>query len=248
MKKCIPSCEICGASLEGKNYKGRTSYPRTCSNNCKRSLISKERTKIDPATGKKKSELSAIKASETMRNQVVNGKTMLQLRAEKASRTMEENQIRKVASEKRLKTMEENGEFLIIGEKIRNGMNKIGDDGLTRAQHGARNAKEKMRETFEETGRWIKSNEIEEFEKYLREVRSMTEKQQLSILPNYELRGHVSVDGYHLDHKFSIYDGFKHSVPPEKIANIKNLQFIHWKENVKKNHKSSITIEEVMSF
>lgn len=248
MKKPIPLCEICQKPLEGKNYKGRSSYPRTCSTECKRLLISKERTKVDLLTGKKKSELSAIKAAETMRNEMINGKSKLQLRAEKASHTMRENGTRKIASEKRLKTMEENGEFLVIGDKIRNGMNKINEEGLTRAQIGARNAKEKMRETFEKSGRWIRQDEIKDFEIYLREVRSLTEKQPLHLLPNFDLRGHVSEDGFHLDHKFSIYDGFKHCVPVEKIASIKNLQFIYWKENVKKNHKSSISLEEVMSF
>ena len=245
----IPNCEICGSSLEGKNYKGRNKFPRTCSLDCKKLLISLERTKIDPETGVKLSTITALKAASTLRNSVdetgVNG---LVKRAKNANKTMEASGIRFIASEKRIKTMEASGMFSSIGERIKDGMNQIGEDGLTRAQHGARNAKEQMRKTFETTGRWVKSEDVDEFEKYLREVRSLTEKQPIHLLENFELRGHVSEDGFHLDHKFSIYDGFKHKIPAEKIANIKNLQFIHWRDNVKKNHKSSITFEEVMTF
>ena len=245
----IPNCEICGSSLEGKNYKGRNKYPRTCSLACKKTLISLERTKIDPETGIKHSTITALKAAITLRNSVdetgVNG---LVKRSKNANKTMEASGIRPIASKKRLKTMEASGMFESIGEKIKDGMNQIGEDGLTRAQHGAKNAKEQMRKTFESSGRWVKLEDIDEFEKYLREVRSLSERQPLHLLENFELRGHVSKDGFHLDHKFSIYDGFKNKVPPEKIANIKNLHFIHWRDNVKKNHKSSITLEEVMNF
>lgn len=245
----IPNCEICGSSLEGKNFKGRNKYPRTCSMPCKKILISRERTKLDQATGVKLSTITALKAANTLRNSVdetgING---LVKRAEKANKTMEVSGIRFIASEKRIKTMEASGVLSSIGEKIKDGMNQVGEDGLTRAQHGARNAKAQMRKTFETTGRWVKLEDVDEFEKYLREVRSLSEKQPLYLLENFELRGHVSEDGFHLDHKFSIYDGFKNKIPPEKIANIKNLCFIHWRDNVKKNHKSSITIEEVLTF
>ena len=244
-----PNCEICGSSLEGKNYKGRNKYPRTCSTSCKSLLISIERTKVDPTTGVKLSTLTALKAAATLRKTVdETGLNGLVKRAKNANKTMEASGIRFIASEKRIKTMEASGVFSSIGERIKDGMNQIGEDGLTRAQHGARNAKEQMRKTFETSGRWIKSEDVVEFEKYLREVRSLSEKQPLHLLENFELRGHVSEDGFHLDHKFSIYDGFKNNVPPEKIANIHNLHFIHWRENVKKNHKSSITFDEVMSF
>ena len=71
-------------------------------------------------------------------------------------------------------------------------------------------------------------------------------KQPIHLLENYEKRGNGGVEGkYHLDHKYSIIEGFKNNIEPEIIGNIKNLEFISWQENIKKRTKCSITIEEL---
>lgn len=88
-----------------------------------------------------------------------------------------------------------------------------------------------------------KSNE---FTKYKRKVVSVTKKQPIHNLKNFYKRGVSGVDGnYHLDHKFSIVEGFKHKISPEIIGNIKNLEFIPWMENVKKRTKCSINKEDL---
>jgi hypothetical protein len=40
---------------------------------------------------------------------------------------------------------------------------------------------------------------------------------------------------------------FKHNIKPEIIGNIKNLEFIPWKENLKKRANCSITIEKLIN-
>lgn len=70
--------------------------------------------------------------------------------------------------------------------------------------------------------------------KYKRLVWKITEKQRLNRLPNYEKRGS---HGYHLDHKVSIWYGYKHKLDPYMIGGIDNLEFIPWKENFRKGIK-----------
>jgi len=83
--------------------------------------------------------------------------------------------------------------------------------------------------------------------KYRQEVIRLTNKQPLRLLKNNEKRGVSGINNaYHLDHKYSISEGFKNNVKPEIIANLKNLVFIPWRENVSKRTKCSITIEELI--
>jgi predicted DNA-binding protein YlxM (UPF0122 family) len=89
---------------------------------------------------------------------------------------------------------------------------------------------------------------LPEYEKYRRKVYSLTraKNKYIKLLPNYEKRGGTGVVGaYHLDHKFSISKGFGLSIPPEIIANIHNLEFMPWKNNISKNGRCSITLEEL---
>jgi hypothetical protein len=77
-------------------------------------------------------------------------------------------------------------------------------------------------------------------------VYSITKQQSIHLLDNYEKRNNSGIEGaYHLDHKYSIIEGFRNNIKPEIIGNIKNLEFIPWEENIKKRTKCSITIEEL---
>lgn len=89
---------------------------------------------------------------------------------------------------------------------------------------------------------------VDEFEKYELEVMKITRRQEINSLPNSGKRGNSGVKGaYHLDHKFSIVEGFNKKINPEIIGNIKNLEFIPWEENIKKRTKCSITINELIT-
>ena len=80
------------------------------------------------------------------------------------------------------------------------------------------------------------------YEKYRSEVRRITEKQNVSLLEGFEKRGKK---GYHLDHIFSIAEGFRNNIAPEVIGDISNLRFLYCKENQMKSDKSDIDIEEL---
>ena len=57
---------------------------------------------------------------------------------------------------------------------------------------------------------------------------------------NYE-RGH----DYHLDHKYSLYEGFKNGVSPKIIGGYKNLEVIKKSKNLSKGNKCSIELKEI---
>lgn len=72
-----------------------------------------------------------------------------------------------------------------------------------------------------ERKRWIE---------YRNEVRRLTEE-VAHQLKGIELR---AFRGHHIDHKISIWYGFKNGIPAERIADLKNLRIITSKENMAK--------------
>ena len=88
----------------------------------------------------------------------------------------------------------------------------------------------------------------DDYKKYKNDVMRITNQQRIDELSNYQKRGNSGVEGvYHLDHKYSILEGFKNKISPTIIGGIKNLEFIPWEENIKKRTKNSITINELIN-
>ncbi len=77
---------------------------------------------------------------------------------------------------------------------------------------------------------------------YRAKVRTITELQDLSKLEHIEKRGTT----HHLDHMFSISSGFYEQISPEIVGNIVNLVVIPSFENLSKNKKNSIALEELV--
>lgn len=67
-------------------------------------------------------------------------------------------------------------------------------------------------------------------------------KQNLHLIPNINIRS----KDYHLDHIFSIYDGFIHEVEPKVIGSLVNLRVIPAKLNLQKQRNSSISKEDLL--
>lgn len=72
--------------------------------------------------------------------------------------------------------------------------------------------------------------------KYAYLVSKVTEKYDLSSLPNYDKpRGLCGIEGvYQLDHIIPIQYGFDNNIDPEIIGHIENIQFIPWEQNNEK--------------
>lgn len=73
---------------------------------------------------------------------------------------------------------------------------------------------------------------------YYIQVWILTEAQDLKSLPNSNKRG---FRGHHLDHIFPISESYKRGIPPECVADMTNLRFIHFRKNLNKG--STITVE-----
>jgi len=88
---------------------------------------------------------------------------------------------------------------------------------------------------------------LSDYQDYKLQVWKITNKCNLSSLPNIELRGRADLieNAHHLDHRFSINEGFRLSVLPNVIGNINNLEIIHHSENCSKQDKCSILLEDL---
>lgn len=87
---------------------------------------------------------------------------------------------------------------------------------------------------------------IPKFKKYHQKVKAITEKQNLSLLENIEKRGKTGkVGAFHVDHMYSIIEGFRNNIEPEIIGSIFNLEMIPWELNVIKQGDCSITLQNL---
>jgi hypothetical protein len=102
-----------------------------------------------------------------------------------------------------------------------------------------------FRNNMIESGRWRDTNEIEDFERYRNKVRLLTKESYRKYfyeIPNANKRGY----DWHLDHKYSILNGFKNNIPKEVIAHYSNLEVIPYNENISKHSKNSINLNELI--
>lgn len=105
---------------------------------------------------------------------------------------------------------------------------------------------DKIRKTMELSGRWIKEHERNDKNLYEIKVRKQSAKQPIHTLSNYKLRGPVEKNGWHLDHIYSVSEGFKNNIPIHIIANINNLRMIPARENQSKNSRSDISLQNLL--
>ena len=94
----------------------------------------------------------------------------------------------------------------------------------------------------------LTDEEIKEIEKYKKQIRSLTAKNYRlykDIINPNNLK--ISKNDHHIDHKFSIYEGFKNNVDTKIISAKENLQVIPSKENLSKQGKCSISLDQLLS-
>lgn len=86
------------------------------------------------------------------------------------------------------------------------------------------------------------------FQKYKINVVLYTEKTYKKFKSLINPNGYKRTrSGYHLDHKFSITEGFNHKISPKIIGSACNLELITYDENIRKGSKCSITKEELLN-
>jgi hypothetical protein len=106
---------------------------------------------------------------------------------------------------------------------------------------------ENWRIKMENGGYFTPLSEKNEVDQYRQLVWYYTRKNDLTILPNSEKRGRIdeNKDAYHLDHIYSITDGYINNVEPEIIGSIHNLRFISAINNQIKKTKSDISLKQL---
>ena len=107
---------------------------------------------------------------------------------------------------------------------------------------------EKAIESRIRNGTMVPRDQIEPYRRYKNKVSNLTNKQDLSFLDDIEKRGvytSENKDVYHVDHIVSISEGFLNDVPPEVISSPPNLRCIKACDNMAKNNKSDMTIDEL---
>lgn len=94
----------------------------------------------------------------------------------------------------------------------------------------------------------IPLDQIEEFNEYSKKIRYLTRsnffkyKKQIS---GYFLK-EIDSKNYHIDHIYSISDGFINKISPEIISSHHNLRVIKKMDNLEKGKKSDITLDKLM--
>lgn len=84
---------------------------------------------------------------------------------------------------------------------------------------------------------------------YREQVKLHTESQPLWLLENYKLRDNhaTNLNAYHLDHIYSVAQGFKNGILPYIIGSIHNLRMTPWRDNIAKGAKCDITIDHLVT-
>jgi hypothetical protein len=81
---------------------------------------------------------------------------------------------------------------------------------------------------------------------YLFNVWRYTEKNYKEYLSEINPKNLKRGNKYHLDHKFSISEGFSQGVLPSIIGGVNNLEILTSYENNSKGRKCSLTLEEIL--
>jgi len=124
-------------------------------------------------------------------------------------------------------------------------LENIDENGLNSFERAAIKGNKKRKVTNERKGNWITEELVNDFKDYYKMVWRHTNQNDLSALKNFEKRGHANKGMYHLDHKYSIFQGYKDNISTKTIGSIYNLEMIIGRNNIKKGKKCSLTLNEI---
>jgi hypothetical protein len=130
-------------------------------------------------------------------------------------------------------------EAVMLKEQI---AKKVKETASLRSFEESRAIGQTIRKGQVETGRAMPEELVDAFLLYKGKVWAETKRNNLAILENYEKRGRTN---FHLDHMYSIFEGFKNNVDIAVVGHIKNLKMIPYQDNLSKHIKCSISLEEL---
>ena len=157
--------------------------------------------------------------------------------------------IAQIKAQETLTQVDENGinGYQKKGQKTRaTHMSKIDEFGRNGYSRLATKAIIKGNRTKAKKGIITSEYERTEFKWYKLIVTYLTEKQRNEITSGFITGLAGTDDAYHIDHMYSIFNGFKNKISPLIIGHRENLQMIPWKNNVLKHTTCSISIETLL--
>jgi hypothetical protein len=147
-----------------------------------------------------------------------------------------------------LSTPDENGitGYKKKGEKTKaTHMSNVNDHGQNGYSQIASKAIVKGNATKVAKGLILPPGERDDFYRYKIVVTTLTERLRKKLTKGYCTGLAGEPGAYHIDHVYSISNGFKNGISPLVVGNIANLKMIPWEENIEKHAKSAISIERL---
>jgi len=107
---------------------------------------------------------------------------------------------------------------------------------------------DKIRKTNEDRGNWNKQEFISDYERYKKQVYHYTNISILKKFTKEQLvnRGRLTGKNIHIDHIFSIVEGFNLNIDPKIIGCKSNIRILSVFDNCSKHKKSDFTKEELL--
>jgi hypothetical protein len=136
----------------------------------------------------------------------------------------------------------------LISKKVTESYNKDPKLKINRSEIGTRYGfgnKKSFKKKMIDNGYWMSENSKTEFNLYRDSVRLITETNYQCYFKEI-LNAHLRSRTMHLDHKYSIFEGFIHDIDPHIIGHYKNLEIINHSINESKNIKSSISLSKLV--
>ena len=235
----VGCCAVCKEPTTFVNIsKG---YRECCSFECS-GVLRRRRLKDNTLKHKQFTE----KVSNNMKSLWVNGDTTV--RVNKITKTRKETLINMTSDERKEKFGWLNNVPIEDRQDYINKLTKPLFDWYDNASgEDKENINDKIRRT--RLGDRYDIDVMGEFVLYRGRVRCLTEKtyrnHKDTINPEGYIRSRGS-DGWQLDHKFSIVEGFKEKIRPEIMSSITNLQMLSSLENNKKNTRCDILKDELL--
>lgn len=165
----------------------------------------------------------------------VSGKTWYQISQEKARKQLSEVDENGISGYKRKGQKTRATHMSNIDEYGRNGYSQLATKAIIKGNL-----------TKAEKGIILDPRLRDEYYRYKSVVLYLTNKERKNITEGYKT-GLAGVPGaHHIDHNYSIMQGYKNFVSPFVIGHLKNLRMLPWKENITKHSKSDITLIELL--
>ena len=220
-----PACKECGGDLNFKQFSN--GYPAYCKDHSRTFKKGKKWEDFGKTPEETKKRMQLANGKRT-------GKTWEEIFGKEKTQEMKESMSEKLSDRE-------------ITEEWKEKISKSNKGRLKGNKNPMRNPKvvETLKETFVERGLKIPDDQLTDFKLYKRKVRELTEsefRKNYYELENSEKRG----NGFDLDHKFSIFEGFKQNLPIYLIGSIHNLEMICSKENKSKHVKCSTTVNKIL--